>query len=91
MDTQINITFKNLGDGHYQVMFGEVLLGEVYKSDVAWSYAPWVIVGDRSRYALGGVNNAARRRIGFPSRAAAARQLSIMNSVQIINELGRQE
>lgn len=84
------IFFRTLGDQSYEVRYGNIVLGEVYRLESAWSYAPWVIKGDRKHFAKGGVNNSQNKRLGYPTRAAAAKELATIKSSAVVAELERQ-
>lgn len=85
------ISFVNLGDNYYQVLFGSLVLGEVYRDENAWSYARWMIAGDRSYPERGGVNNSATKKAGYVTRASAARSLAVIRSGDIVSYVNTQQ
>lgn len=85
----MGLTHLRKTDDGYDVLApnGEVL-GFTYRApDQAWSYAAWVIDGVHETI-RGGVNGAAERRKGWPTRADAVREIEVMNSAALMRQGG---
>lgn len=77
------IKLKPIDEGYDVLAPDDTVLGFVYRApDQAWSHAPWVIEGDHSTV-KGGVNGKQERRRGWRTRAAAVREVCIMNSATL--------
>lgn len=80
------LRFSRLDANYYQVFWGSLVLGEVYRDggDTVWSYARWMIAGDRNYSEAGGVNGATTKKAGYVTRASAAHALSVIRSADIL-------
>ena len=77
------VKLRKIDDGYDVLGPDGLLLGFVHRApDQAWSYAPWVIEGIYATV-KGGVNGSQERRKGWPTRAAAVREIAILNSAAI--------
>lgn len=85
----MNLTRLRKVDEGYDVLAPNgAVLGYTYRApDQAWSYAVWVIEGVHET-ARGGVNGTAERRKGWPTLAAAVREIEVMNSATLLRQVG---
>lgn len=71
--------------GRWRVSVSGIVVGHVARTpDVAWSHAPWTIVGDRTMV-VGGKGR--RKRRGWGTKEAAARELALANSGLVVKAL----
>ena len=71
--------------GRWRVSVSGIVVGHVARTpSVAWSYAPWTIVGDRTMVDGG---KGRRKRRGWATKEAAARELALANSGLVVKAL----
>lgn len=74
-------------DGRWQVSVSGIVVGHVQRTpEVAWSYAPWTIVGDRTLVHGSGRDNRRKRR-GWATKEGAAHELALKNSGLVVKAL----
>jgi len=83
------VTLKPMDDGYDVVAPDGTVIGYVYRApDQAWSYAPWVIEGNYTNV-KGGVNGKQERRKGWRTRDDAVREICIMNSALLCQQVSQ--
>lgn len=77
---------RKVEDGYDVLAPSGEVLGYTYRApDQAWSYAAWVIDGVHETV-RGGVGGSTKRRKGWPTRAAAVREIEVMNSAALMRQ-----
>ncbi len=85
------VQFKRVDEKYYEVLVLGVKVGCVFYESSAWSYARWLIEGDRIVKSCGAYSIGYQQKLcGYRNRLAAAHHLAVMNSGVILSKLNNE-